>query len=174
MMACRRAWSGLSPDSIKSCACISRCAAISSANCPSRLARNTPRSRSSRPNRSHEVSSPGGRKCARIAVAFSHLFASLPTCLRPAGCEFVISGSTLVLRAAPLRNDITVLLKPEQGRIDCSVENGQLTLADLLDASGDPVSMKRPHGLESSQDHPSKGPLPYIPLVGHTLPIYWQ
>jgi hypothetical protein len=63
--------------------------------------------------------------------------------------EFVVSGSAIVLRIAPLGNDVTVLLEPEQGRIDRSVKNDQLALADLFDAAGDPVSMKRPHRLKS-------------------------
>ena len=98
-----------------------------------------------------------------------------PADLPAAGtCEFVVSGSAIVLRIAPLGNDVAVLLKPEQGRIDGSVKNDELTFADLLDAAGDAVSMKRSHGLKRSEDHESKGALPYITLVGHALPIYWQ
>lgn len=86
--------------------------------------------------------------------------------------EFVKSGSAIVLRVAPLRDDVTLLLQSEKGGIDRSVKNDQLTFADLLDAAGYAVAMKGPHGLKSSQDHKSQGALPDVTVVGHVLPIY--
>lgn len=51
-----------------------------------------------------------------------------PADLPAAGtCEFVVSGSAIVLRIAPLGNDVAVLLKPEQGRMPGTQKSTSLT-----------------------------------------------
>jgi hypothetical protein len=51
--------------------------------------------------------------------------------------------------------------------------DGELVGADLLDPSGDRVSMERPHRVERLQDHEIKRAVKEVRLVGgHVLVVY--
>src|SRR5438309_3098513 len=66
-----------------------------------------------------------------------------------------------------------MLLKLQERRVERPLVDGELVGADLLDPSGDRVSMQWPHRVERLQDDEIKRAVKYVRLVGwHVLEVY--
>src|SRR5271165_5319602 len=81
--------------------------------------------------------------------------------------QLVILCSAIVLRGAPVRGDVALLLELEQRGIQRSVVEGEQVAAGLLNAPGNAVAMERPQRLQRFQNHQGQRALPYVCLVAH-------
>jgi hypothetical protein len=57
--------------------------------------------------------------------------------------ELIKAGAAVLLRWTPFGGDGTLLLKPQQNRIECALIHREQVAADLLDAPGDAVAVQR-------------------------------
>ena len=66
-----------------------------------------------------------------------------------------------------------MLLKLQERGVQRPLVDGELVGADLLDPSGNRVSMERPHRVERLQDHEVKRAVKEVrPVGGHMLVVY--
>src|SRR5215469_6445027 len=70
----------------------------------------------------------------------------------PSSCfrQLVKLRPPVVLRTSPLRTDVALLFQPQKGWVKRAVIQRQKVSADLLNAPRQPVSVLRPHGLQSA------------------------
>ena len=117
----------------------------------------------------HIASSPGARNRARTAVACSQCCASFCSCLPSRPRQPVEPGLAVVLRDAPLGRDGPFLLQLQQRRVQGAVVQREQVAAGLLDSTGDPVAVQRPHRLDGLQHHQRQRPLPDVRLAAHAV-----
>src|SRR5262245_14756518 len=89
--------------------------------------------------------------------------------LPPGAGDGVVLGFPVVVGSAPARRNPSALLEAEERGIDRALIELEHVLADLLDAPGDPVTMKRSHCLERLEHHEVQSALENVCLVAHRL-----
>src|SRR5258708_10692319 len=90
------------------------------------------------------------------------VFRFLAELFAPRTCDGVELGLAIVLRETPGRRYPCALLQPQQRRVDRSFVQPQNIVADLFDAPGNSITVLRPHGIESLQNHKIEGALQYF------------
>lgn len=73
--------------------------------------------------------------------------------------EVVEAGATIVVGRAPFGFDSAFLLEFEKDGVERALIDGEEIAADLLDAAGEAVAVKRAEDVESFEDHEGEGAL---------------
>src|SRR5262249_31918861 len=91
--------------------------------------------------------------------------------LAPGSSQLVVLRFAIVIRLAPLRPDVSLLLKLQQRWVERAVVHNQLRPAGLLDAARNAVPVQRAKHIQCPQHHQRERTLPDICLGIHDSPM---